>query len=97
MGLNDGYQRHSMQRGAERYGLEISISDYKAISAAIGFHELTNAQECVQLSQVSVGRQKWAVWYKGEWMALIFDPEQARIVTVLPPSELRRFRKMLPW
>lgn len=95
--MNDGYQKHSMARGAERFGLDIAVREYKALSAAIAFHELTASPEHVFLCKAAEGREKWAVWHKGEWIPLVFDPEQARIVTLLPPRELRYFRSKLPW
>jgi hypothetical protein len=93
----DGYLIHSRLRGAQRYGLEIDQNEYESLSVKIGFHEQTQSQECVLLSKVSAGREKWAIWYKGEWIPLIFDPVQARIVTLLPRHDLRPFKQLLPW
>ncbi len=95
--MTDGYQRHSALRGAERYGLEIDAKEYAALSAKIGFHGATQAADCVKLCPAEAGRVKWAIWYKAEWIPVVFDPAQGRIVTILPPRELRKFRHKLPW
>lgn len=93
----DGYLLHSTQRAADRYGLEIDAAEYTALSLKIAFQELISTADCVRLSDAHEGREKWAIWYKGEWIPLVFDPEQGRIVTILPKRELRPFSWKLPW
>jgi len=93
----DGYLKHSTLRGAERYGLEINIQEYASLSARIGLHGTTHDPKCVRLCHAAGGREKWAIWYKGEWIPLVFDPVQRRIVTLLPKRELRPFLAGLPW
>jgi hypothetical protein len=95
--LIDGYLVHCMLRAAERYGLEIDMNEYTALSAKIAAHEKAGQSDCVRLCHAARGREKWALWYKGEWIPLVFDPAQARIVTFLPKLELRPFLKRLPW
>ena len=90
----DGYLKHSTLRGAERYGLEIDIQEYAVLSARIGS---PSDPKSVRLCEAAGGREKWAIWYKGEWIPLVFDPIQRRIVTLLPKRELRPFLADLPW
>ena len=77
MALNDGYQEHSLTRRSERYGLDLAFVSTRPLSAAIGFHELTASPELVFLCPAGGGREEWAVWYKGEWIPLVFDPAGA--------------------
>ena len=91
--LIDGYLVHSTRRAWDRYGLRLNEAAYAALSLRL----TEKGDGCVLLSNVCLGRQKWAIWYKGEWMAVIFDPAQGRIVTVLPKDMLRRFADLLPW
>lgn len=93
----DGYLLHSLQRAADRYGLDIYPHEYVALSRKIAFHEASGSEDCVRLAAAKGGREKWATWFKGEWIPVIFDPSQGRIVTLLPKHELRPFAKRLPW
>lgn len=94
---SDGLLLHSARRGAERYGFELDNKEYAALSVQIAFHELTGEDGYVRLSNAGGGREKWAVWFKGEWIPVVFDTLEGRIVTLLPGHELRRFRYKLPW
>jgi hypothetical protein len=93
----DGYLIHTVRQAVARYNLTIDDAEYVSICRKIAFQEASETEGCVRLSHASGGREKWAIWYKGEWLPLIFDPKQARIVTILPKCELRRFKGQLPW
>ena len=89
----DGYLIHTIRRATDRYGLQLNEAEYAALSLRVAVRD----DGCVLLSGVYLGRERWAIWYKGEWIAVIFDPAQGRIVTVLPKDVLRRFAGKLPW
>jgi hypothetical protein len=91
------YRHHSVNRGNERYGLELTRAEYDALSVQIAFHAMTEDMNFVRLSPAGGNRERWAVWFKGEWLPLIFDPVVARVVTVLPKNELRKYQRKLPW
>src|SRR4051812_36586897 len=91
------HRHHTTSRGSERYGFELTQGEYAALSAQIAFHELTKDEMLVKLCIAGGGRERWAAWFKGEWLPLVFDPAAARIVTLLPKNELRKYRKQLPW
>jgi hypothetical protein len=97
MTIQRNYRHHATDRGSERYGLELTRQEYTTLSAQISFHELTRAEEIVKLCNAGDGRERWAVWFKGEWIPVVFDPEVARIVTILPRNELRNHSWKLPW
>ena len=89
----DGYLIHSIRRAAERYGLQMTEAEYETLCRQVA----EGREGCVRLDRVSMGREKWAIWLKGEWVPVVFDPGEGRIVTVLPRPELRPFAGKLPW
>jgi hypothetical protein len=92
------YLTHTTDRGTERYGLELSSGEYAALSAQIAFHDLTGEESVVRLCHPAAnGRERWAVWFKGEWLLVVFEPSTAKIVTIMPKSVLRKYQWKLPW
>ena len=84
-----------MKRARERYGVEADRLMLADIRRRIEAQTWLPDEGCVQLSKGSPAR--WALWYKGEWVAVVYDETMGAVVTFLPPEHLRRYRQKLPW
>ena len=90
-------EHHARRRAGERYGYDLTERDERRLCAKLASQVKEPTPDCVRLQIQSDGRERWLVWHKAEWMALIFAPETGAIVTFLPPVVVRDNRSRLPW
>lgn len=88
---------HAHLRAFERYGIHLDRSEYAQLCCKLGFHDITGRDDCVRLRGQEDGRVAYAVWLKGEWVLVVFAPDTAQVVTVLPKANLKQWRWRLPW
>lgn len=70
---------HAMLRGAQRYGLTLTIEDLKAMTKAIQRNKGT------LLARLENGKSAWLLPWKGQHIKLVMSPDLWKVVTLLPP------------
>lgn len=90
-------QPHAYHRAAERYGYAITEVEHGRLCAKLSFQPSDPTADCVLLYTHHDGREAWAVWHKGEWMAVVYEPTAGILVTFLPREAIRKHRDKLPW
>lgn len=93
----DAQRFHARKRASERFGLDLTWAEYNGLCLKLGKQYQQPTDDCVLLNQQSHRLWRWAIWFKGEWMPVVFDNELRNIVTFLPASYLRQHRNKLPW
>jgi hypothetical protein len=89
---------HAIRRLRERRGFGLTGAQYEQLCVLLDSHLPFQCSRDVKfLLQASLRVSHWALFYKGEWMVMIYDAYRRRIVTVLPSPALRgaRYHKSL--
>ncbi len=72
-------EAHAITRARERYGLELSESDLRAVSL-----QIINKRDAMLIRRGHNGAQVWAVKVQGVWASVVFIPLTRKIATFLP-------------
>lgn len=77
------FSAHALNRCLDRYGF-IPTPEQEAMI----FLDLVEGR-CVMVAPLnSANCGRWVVWFRDTKMLLAYNPEQARVVTVLPPERI---------
>lgn len=90
-------ESHAGHRAAERYGYDLTDGDERRLCVRLAFQDVEPTPDCVRVSVQPDGRERWIVWHRCEWMAVIYEPTDGLIVTFLPPTVVRDNKHKLPW
>lgn len=77
---------HAQERALERYALELTGRDLKTLAREI------IVERGLKLA-ANGAKEEHAIECKGKVIRVIFNPKSARIVTILPPSNIPRAKK----
>lgn len=72
-------QPHAIDRARERYGLELTNEDLRAVAL-----QIVNKRDAVLVRRGYDGAQVWAVKVQGVWASVVYIPLTRKIATFLP-------------
>lgn len=73
---------HAIIRARERYGLRLDVGDLQSMAARIERGDPRHVKLIVE--QPDTKKQALLVWWWGQWVMVVFNPAQRRVVTFLP-------------
>lgn len=77
--------RHASQRANERYGLQLTRNDHEAICRII------REGHAIVLEKQSNTKTKYALEYKGQWLAVVYSKKLKCLYTCLPDVVLAKY------
>lgn len=84
--------RHAIDRAAERYGVTATEDDFAVLVCDL-LDTLTGVRaSAVRLRRLPSGLEHWLARLCGVAVIVVYAPDLARVLTVLPESALRRRR-----
>lgn len=89
----ENIQQHAMNRMTERYKIVFTPGDYQCFCDLIHNYLQNNGSD--QAKPLYYAREwysHWAVFYRGQWIPVVFDHLHDKIVTVLTPDAFRQKR-----
>lgn len=75
-------KQHSLERAKQRYELSLTVTDLTDIARQI------KNKKSVRLYHQSRHREHHAIKFRGQWLPIVYNPQQGVVVTILPKNEL---------
>lgn len=79
------YTNHALQRTAERYGIEATYEEWRGLLLDI-WAAVEGAGTAMLLGRTRHGRERWLGRLGVTPVIAVYDPVDARVLTVLPPT-----------
>ena len=88
-------RRHAQVRAEQRFGLGMSQVQYEALCLRIKNGYVKDDKGIVVLEKQSIRVVIMAIFYKNEWLPIVWDKNRKAISTFLPREALNPYLKKL--
>jgi hypothetical protein len=86
-------EKHVIQRGLERHGVRLGRGASKEMGRLIRQAHPATARF---LRSRTNRAKEWAVFFRGQWLPVLYCTQRHVVVTILPPSHLDDFTTEMP-